>query len=451
MKPTNKKVVICGGVRTPIGHLGKSLAKFLPEELMEIALRALMQRTSLYPHAVDGVLVGWVGQGSHAPNIARVSALKAGMPEKVQAYTIQQNCISSLETVASAYRHIIMGDGDLYLAGGTESMSNFPYAIRGPRDHKKLRSLETVKAHWSELWNDPDIAITDTTEEGLTDPICKINMAATAEVCAQIYSITRESQDAYALKSYQKGLNAEKRGFYDTHVVPITKNGAPVLARDESPFLREGLVEKPKMMAKAPTIFDSPSYSFSDFYKENGAYILGKTYEEGKTKGTVSLFNACARSDGAAVVIVTSEERARDLDLEILAEVHSWGFWGSSPAYMGIAPVFATSLALDRAGLHFSDLGHIELHEAFAATCLSIFKVGKEKYRQNWEAANEQGIVNPNGGTLSLGHPLAATGVRLLLNLIFAMKEDPHSRFGLAAACASGGLGGAMILKRFGA
>lgn len=450
MKPTNKKVVICGGVRTPIGHLGKSLAGFLPEELMELAIRALLQRTSLYPHSVDGVLVGWVGQGSHAPNIARVSALKAGLPEKIQAYTIQQNCISSLETVASAYRHIIMGDGDLYLAGGTESMSNFPYAIRGPRSHKKLRSLETVKTHWSDLWNDPDISIKDTTEEGLTDPICKINMAATAEVCAQVYSIGRTTQDNYALNSYRKGLAAEKRGFYDTHVVPVSKNGLPVLERDEYPFLREGLVEKPHMMEKAPTIFDGPSYSLKDFYRENSAYIRGKTYEEGKTKGTVSLFNACGRSDGAAVVIVTSEERARDLDLEILAEIHSWGFWGTSPAYMGIAPVFATSLALDRAGARFSELDHIELHEAFAATCLSIFKVGKEKYRQNWDAANEQGIINPNGGTLALGHPLAATGARLLLNLIFAMQEDPHSRLGLAAACASGGLGGAMILKRYG-
>jgi len=450
MKPTNKKVVICGGVRTPIGHLGKSLAKMLPEDLMECAIRALMQRTSLYPHAVDGVLVGWVGQGSHAPNIARVSALKAGLPEKVQAYTIQQNCISSLETVASAYRHIIMGDGDLYLAGGTESMSNFPYAIRGPRDHKKLRSLETLKTNWADLWNDPEIAISDTTEEGLTDPICKINMAATAEVCAQIYSISREAQDAYALNSYQKGLAAEKRGFYKTHVTPAIKNDHVFLDQDEYPFLRESLVDKPKMIEKAPTIFDGSAYSIKDFYRDNRAYILGKTFVEGKTKGTVSLFNACARSDGAAVVIVTSEERARDLDLEILAEVHAWGFWGSSPAYMGIAPVFATSLALDRGGLHFSDLGHIELHEAFAATCLSIFKVGKEKYRQNWEAAYDQGIVNPNGGTLALGHPLAATGVRLLLNLIFSMQEDPHSRFGLAAACASGGLGGAMILKRFG-
>ena len=451
MKPIHKKIVICGGVRTPIGHLGKSLARFLPEELMEIVLRAALQRTSLYPHAVDGVLVGWVGQGSHAPNIARVSALKAGLPEKVQAYTIQTNCISSLETVASAYRHIVMGEGEVYLAGGTESMSTFPYVIRGSRENKALRSLETLKANWGALWDTPEVVINDTTEEGLTDPICKINMAATAEVCAQMYSISREAQDKYAHQSYARGLAAEKRGFYDSHVMPVMRDGEKVLDKDEYPYLRESLVEKPRMLEKAPTIFDGPSYSIKDFYRDNGKHILGKTHEEGKTKGTLSLFNACARSDGAAVVIVTTEERANDLGLEILAEIHSWGFWGTSPAYMGVAPVFATGVALERGGLPFHELDQIELHEAFAATCLSIFRVGKEKYRQNWDAAYEKGIINPNGGTLALGHPLAATGVRLLLNVIHAMKENSNARYGLATACASGGLGGAMILKRPGA
>jgi acetyl-CoA C-acetyltransferase len=451
MKATPKKVVICGGVRTPIGHLGKSLAGFLPEDLMEAAVRGVFQKTSLYPHAVDGVLVGWVGQGSHAPNIARVTALKAGLPVKAHAYTVQANCVSSLETVASAYRHIVMGEGDLYLAGGTESMSNFPYAIRGPRSHKKLRSLETVKAEWANLWGDAEIAIRDTTEEGLTDPIEKINMAATAEICAQMYSISRAAQDKYAFDSYRKGLAGEKTGFYATHVVPVERNGQIVLDKDEYPFLRESLVEKPKMLEKAPTIFDGPSYSIQDFYRDNGSYIQGKTYEEGRSEGTVTLFNACARSDGAAVVIVCSEERAKDLGLDILAEIYSWGFWGTNPAYMGISPVFATNIALERADLSFGELSHIELHEAFAATCLSIFRVGKEKFNQDWAAANESGALNPNGGTLALGHPLAATGVRLLLNLLYSMKSDPNARFGLSTACASGGLGGAMILKKYGA
>ncbi len=449
MKATPKKIVLCTGVRTPIGHLAKSLANLLPEDLMEAAIRGVLQKSSLYPHAVDGVLVGWVGQGSHAPNIARVSILKADLPEKAHAYTIQANCVSSLESVASAYRHIVMGEGELYLAGGTESMSTFPFAIRGPRSHKMLRSLETLKANWGDIPNAGDVFITDTTEEGLTDPVVKISMAATAEICAQMYSISREAQDKYAAESFRRCLAAEKAGFYDGHVVPIVKNGQTVLAKDEYVFLRESLVEKPQMFAKAPVLFDGASYGMKDFYRDFGKHILGKKYEEGKTQGTVTLFNACARSDGAAVVVVTSEERAKDLGLEILAEVKSWGFWGSNPAHMGISPVFATNVALERAGIKFSDLDHIELHEAFAATCLSIFKVGKEKYKQDWEGMWNQGRINPNGGTIPLGHPLAATGVRLLLNLIHAMKQDPKARLGLATACASGGLGGAMIVERY--
>jgi acetyl-CoA C-acetyltransferase len=450
MKATDKKIVICGGVRTPIGHLAKSLAGFLPEDLMELAIRGVLNKTSLYPHAVDGVLVGWVGQGSHAPNIARVSVLKAGLPEKAHAYTIQANCVSSLESVASAYRHIVMGEGDVYLAGGTESMSSFPYAIRGSRAHKFLRSMDAVKANWNELWSANDVFIMDTTEEGLTDPVEKINMAATAEICAQMYSISREEQDRYAAETFRRCLQAQKSGFYSSHVIPVANNGDTILEKDEYVFLREGLVEKPQMISKAPVIFDGPSYSIKDFYRDNGKYIFGKKYQEGKTKGTVTLFNACVRSDGAAVVIVTSEDHAKQLGLEILAEVKSWGFWGSSPAHMGISPVFATQVALERAGLKFSDLDCVELHEAFAATCLSIFKVGKEKYGHDWETLWRESRLNPHGGTIPLGHPLAATGVRLLLNLIYAMKENKDARLGLATACASGGLGGAMIVEKYG-
>ncbi len=449
MNGSSKKIVLCRGVRTPIGHLAKSLSELLPEDLMETVLRGVLQKSSLYPEAVDGVMVGWVGQGSHAPNIARVSSLKAGLPEKAHAMTTQANCVSSLETVASSARHIILGEGELYLAGGTESMSTFPYAIRGSRSHKMLRSLETVKANWDTLFSDQGICITDTTEEGLTDPVEKINMAATAEICAQMYSVSREAQDAYAAETFRRCLDAEKSSFYQSHVIPVVKDGKTILEKDEYVFLREGLVEKPQMFGKAPVIFDGPAYSIKDFYRDNGKHIQGKQYEEGKTKGTVTLFNACARSDGAAVIIVTSEEQAKELGLEILAEIKSWGFWGSNPAVMGISPVFATQVALDRAKIKFSDLDHVELHEAFAATCLSIFKVGREKYKQDWETLWNAKKLNPHGGTIPLGHPLAATGVRLLLNLVYAMKEDPNAKLGLVAACASGGLGGAMVVEKY--
>lgn len=449
MQIRERKIVLCTGSRTPIGHISRSLAKLPPEELLTIAIEGLLQKSSLYPHAVDGVICGWVGQGSSAPNIARIALLNAGLPEKAHALTIQANCVSGMEAVCSAARHILVGEGELYIAGGTESMSNFPYLIRGPRSQRELRSLESLKENWNQLPNNPEIEIADCIEEGLTDPVKEIGMGATAEVCAQMYSISREAQDQYAQESYRRALESEKKGFYDSHVVPIQKNGNLVLKQDEYPFLREGLAEKFQMLSKAPLMFESSSFSMKDFYAQYGSFIFGKKYVEGQTKGTLTLFNSCARSDGAATVIVTSEERAKDLNLEIIAVLKSWAFWGNNPAHMGIAPIFATDIALKRAGISFEQLDDIELHEAFAATCLSIFKVGKEKFGQNWQEKYEQKKVNPNGGTIALGHPLAATGTRVILNALYAMKQNPEIHFSLATACAAGGLGGAVVLEKY--
>ncbi len=443
-----RKIVLSSGVRTPIGHIARSLAECTPENLLKFTIEGLLQKTSLYPHAVDGVIVGWVGQGSSAPNIARIALLQAGLPEKAHAITIQANCVSGMESICSAARHILVGEGELYIAGGTESMSTFPYLIRGPRSKKEIRSLQSVKENWNTLWDHTDIEIADCIEEGLTDPVELIGMAGTAEVCAQMYSIPRESQDRYALESYKRCLESQKNGFYESHVIPFQKDKNILLKQDEYPFLREGLVEKPQMLSKAPLMFDSPSMSMRDFYKQYGKHILGKKYVEGSTQASVTLFNSCARSDGAAAIIVTTEERALDLKLEILAELSSWAFWGNNPAHMGVAPVFSTELALKRSGIKFDDLDNIELHEAFAATCLSIFKVGKEKFHHPWEEKFLEKKVNPNGGTIALGHPLAATGTRIILNALYEMKRNPKIQWSLATACAAGGLGGAVVLKR---
>ncbi|MBI3292574.1 MAG: thiolase family protein [Elusimicrobia bacterium] len=449
MQAHAKRIVLCAGVRTPFGHLAKSLADFSPEDLLSKTIRGLLSKTPLYPHAVDGVMIGWVGQGSHAPNIARVAVLNAGLPEKAHAVTVQANCVSGMEAICSAARHILLGEGALYLAGGTESMSTFPYAIRGSRRLKELRSLETVKANWNELLKNGNIILTDCIEEGLTDPVKRLSMAATAEVCAQMYSISREAQDDYAYASYGKALKAEESGFYDTHVVPLEQDGQVLLRRDEYPYLRENLAHKPALLAKAPLLFDTSEFRMKDFYEMFGEHILGKRFEEGRTQATVTLFNSCARSDGAAIVIVTSEQRAKDLKLEILAEIKSWAFWGINPAHMGVGPAFATALALERADLSFDQIEQIELHEAFAATCLAIFKVGREKYGHHWETKWKEGKINPSGGSIPLGHPLAATGTRVILNLLYSMKQNSHIRWGLATACAAGGLGGAMILERY--
>lgn len=440
---------MCSGIRTPIGHISRSLSRLAPEALLKLSIEGLLQKTALYPHAVDGVIAGWVGQGSSAPNIARIALLHSGLPEKAHAITVQANCVSGIESVCSAARHILVGEGELYIAGGTESMSTFPYIIRGPRSLKELRSMDSVKENWSSLWNNPDIEIADCIEEGLTDPVKYIGMAETAEVCAQMYSIGRDEQDQYAYESYRRTLDAEKNGFYDTHTVPIIENGSTLLKQDEYPFLREGLVAKPKMIAKAPLMFENSSQTIKKFYEKYGEFILGKKFAEGQTEATVTLFNSCARSDGAASVIVASEERAKDLRLDIIAELKSWAFWGNNPAHMGIAPIFSSDLALKRAKISYQQLDNIELHEAFAATCLSIFKVGKEKFGQNWRDKFEEKKVNPHGGTIALGHPLAATGTRVILNALYEMKENPKVQWSLATACAAGGLGGAVVLERY--
>ncbi len=445
----SKKIVLCTGTRTPIGHFSSALSSLKPEDLMKMAVEALLSRSKLPKEAVDGLIVGWVGQNFSAPNIARVTVLKTGLPEKAQAVTVQNNCVSSIEAVSSAARFILAGEGDLYIAGGTECMSRMPYTIDGARSAKSLRSINVVKEKWGELLQNSEVSVVDSIEAGLTDPVKHINMAGTAEVCAQMYGITREDQDAYAGESFRKAIEGWNKGFYQTHVATAGTNGSTLLDKDEYPFLREDLVTKPARFAKAPAAFDNSAYSIKDFYRDYGQFIEGKTYQE-SAKGTVTLFNSCGRSDGASAIIVATEAKAKELGLEVLAELQGRGYYGNNPAHMGISPALAAPVALKMAGIDFADLDHIELHEPFAATILSIFKIGKERFGHDWRAKNESGALNPHGGSIALGHPLGATGVRLMLNLLYAMKQDPKSRRGMIAACAGGGMGGAMVVERAG-
>lgn len=441
-----KKIVLCTGARTPIGHFSSALSSKKPEDLMAMAVEALIERSGLKKEAVDGLIVGWVGQSFSAPNIARVTALHCGLPEKSQAVTVQNNCVSSIEAISAAARFILAGEGELYIAGGTEVMSRMPYTIEGSRAAKPLRSISTVKEKWGELASSPDVAVVDSIEEGLTDPVKHINMAGTAEVLAQMYGISREDQDKYAGESFRKAIEGWNKGFYQTHVVTAGKNGSTLLDKDEYPFLREDLVTKPARFAKAPVAYDNASYPLKKFYEDFGSYIEGKTYQEGM-KGTVTLFNACGRSDGAAAIIVATEKKAKELGLEILAELKGWGFYGNNPAHMGVAPALAAPVALKHAGVNFDQLDQIELHEPFAATVLSIFKIGKERFQHDWKKKNDEGKLNPHGGSIALGHPLGATGTRLMLNLLYALKQN-KGKYGMIAACAGGGMGGAMVVER---
>jgi acetyl-CoA C-acetyltransferase len=449
MNAQNQTIVVAGGARTPIGHISRSLAGLKPEELLVDAVEATLSRAKLSKDAVDGLVAGWVGQSFSAPNIARVAALRAGLPEKSQAVTVQNNCVSSIESVSAACRFILAGEGELYIAGGVEVMSRMPYTIEGSRAAKPLRSMAVVKEKWGEMLAAPEVAVVDAMEQGLTDPVKNINMAGTAEVCAQIYGVTRDEQDAYARESFRRTLEGWKSGFYASHVVPVSRGGAAVLEKDEYPHLREDLVEKPQMFAKAPALFDNSAYSIKDFYRDYGVHMPGKAFEEGKSKGSVTLFNSCGRSDGAAALIVTTAAKAKALGLEALAEIKGRGFYGNNPAHMGVSPALAAPVALQKAGVSFDKLDAIELHEPFAATVLSIFKLGKEKFGHDWAAKYASGALNPHGGSIAVGHPLGATGARLMLNLVHSLRKN-KGRHGMLAACAGGGMGGALVVERAG-
>lgn len=442
------KVVLCSGVRTPVGHVSKSLAAFRAEDLLQIAVEELLARAKLPKEAVDGLMMGWAGMGFSAPNIARVTLIRCGLPRQAVGVSFQNNCISSIEAISAAARLILLGEGRLFIAGGTESMSQLPYVIDGSRSSKALRSLDTLKAKWGEIWSMPDVRVVDSVEQGLEDPVEHINMAGTAEVCAQMFGITRQEQDAHAVQSFQKTLAAWKRGFYNSHVAPVKKDGAVLLDHDEYAFLREDVAAKPQMFAKVPLIFGSSAYGIKEFYRDFGQFIDGGKYVEGVTQPTVTLYNSCPRSDGAAVLIVAEERRARELGLEILGELKGWGYYGNRPAHMDLSPALAAPVALKMAGLDFNAMDRIELHEPFAASALAVFRLGKQEFGHDWREKLESGALNPNGSSLSIGHPLGATGARVMLNLLYGMKEDPKARYGLMGACAEGGMGGAMVVEK---
>jgi len=449
METVKKRIVLANGLRTAIGHVNKSLADLRPDQMGTMVIKSILERAKLDPALIDGVLMGWVGQLTNAPNIARVCSLNAGIPHQALATTLHVNCVSGIESVASAARQIMVGEGELFIAGGTESMSAYPYAIRGARKYRGLKTLDDLKKNWNTLLDDPHIEIGDCMLEGLRDPVKGMIMAETAEVMAQIYDISREMQDTYAVESYRKAIEAIRSGILKNYVLPVVQNGNTLLEHDENPLTREGFVLDPEKAKKAPALFDTEEYPFKKFWEMFGHEIKGKTFAEGKSHGTVSAFNSCPRSDGAAAVIVTTDTRAKELNLDIIAELVGWSFAGVNPVFMAVGPAFASKKVLDLTKTSFDKLDVLELHEAFAAGCLSIFKVGKEKFGHDWEGKRASGLVNPHGGSLALGHPLAASGTRILLNLSYELRENKSAKIGLAAACAAGGISGAVVLSKY--
>ena len=392
-----KEVVIVEGVRTPIGRMGGALAPFRPEELAAMALKGLLDKTKIDPAIVDDILIGHACTNHAAVNIARWAALKAGFPVTVTAQTVERQCGSALQTLNTAAALIMAGFGDVYIAGGCESWSNAPYL------------MERQKVPFSLA---PNAFITR--QVGPT-PETDAPMGIVAEILAEEWQVSREEQDAFALRSQERAIRAIEAGYFKEEIVPVVlpqKKGEPVVFdRDEHP--RATTLEK---LAALKPVF--------------------------KKAGTVTAGNSSGMNDGGVAILVMSRERCDALGLKPLGRFVSSALAGVEPRYMGIGPAYATPKVLKNAGLTLEQMDVIECNEAFASQTLAVMKeLAKNGHRIDAEK------WNPNGGAIAFGHPNGMSGGRLVLAALRQLHRT-GGRYGLVTICIGGGQGIATILER---
>jgi acetyl-CoA C-acetyltransferase len=384
----DRPAYLCAPVRTPIGRFGGALLDKTAPELGAHAAQASLERAGLDPAEVDLTIMGCGRQAGVGPNIARQIGHRAGVPEAVPAYTINQACASSLVAILQAWQAIALGDADVVLAGGAESMSNTPYLLPRARWGYRLGHGELVDGMY---------------RDGFLCPLCGDLMGATAETLAERYGIPRAEQDAYAVESQRRYEAARQAGRWLDEVAPFPDG----LAADEHP--RAGTtIEK---LAKLPPVF-----------------------REG---GTVHAGNSSGITDGGAALIVASEEAVARLELQPFARCVDWANVGVDPAIMGIGPVPAVRTVLERQAIAIDAIDVVELNEAFAAQVLAVAR----------DLALDLETVNPNGGAIALGHPIGATGARIVVTLLHEMARR-GARLGIATLCVSGGLGTALLVER---
>lgn len=435
----NQKIALCNIRRTPFAQIGKALGEFPSHQLGKMVAEDILHRSGLKKDQIDGVIAG---EGfPQAPNPARVIANLLDFPVETPALTVANNCVSSLESVAEAARRIELGEGEVFLALGEESQTHIPFIIKNARNSKKAGTLEKLK---KALPDDlPEgVELRDSLDDGLGDGETSYGMHVTAEILAQNYGLSRELSDEFAYESYRRAFDATHAGKYRDHIMSFRDEDGKELMGDEAVLLRKGIVENPDRMKKATLLFENPQMKFQEFQEKYKSFIE-------KSHGpTVSIFNACPRSDGASGVIVTTVEKAKELGLKIEAVLTGFQMKGVHPNHMGLGQAVASLAVLEDTGLSMSDVDQVEIHEAFAATALSALEEIKNKTGYDWKAKFDEKKINENGGSIAIGHPFGATGIRLISNAAIDFRDHPETRRVLVTACAHGGVAGAMILER---
>lgn len=423
-----ERLVIVDGVRTPFCKAGTELSAMSADELGRIAVNALLSRTGLDPALVDEVIFGCVAQPADATNVARVIALRAGIPESVPALTVQRNCASGCEAITLAQEKLGAGRGSVFIVGGTESMSNIPLLFkqsaaekfgrlnRAKRFGQRLRSLSAFRPADFQ----PRVGLL----LGLTDPVCGLNMGETAELLAREFGLRRPEQDGFALKSHQRAVAARDK--LAEEICPAFQvSKAAAVTNDNGPRENQSL----DALAKLKPVFD-------------------------RRTGTVTAGNASQVTDGAVALLAMSERRAAELGFTPLGALAGYAYAGCDPARMGLGPVFAMARVEAQTGLSIEDADLIEINEAFAAQTLAVLKSAKSgeftrKFLGREHALGEipDEKLNVNGGGIALGHPVGATGARLVL----ASLKELHrrkARRALVTLCVGGGQGAALWLER---
>lgn len=394
MAVTRERVVIAAGVRTPIGRFGGGLKDVPARELAGRVIAEGIRRAGVAPEEVDEVVLGCVGQYGDDGYIARTAALTAGLPQSSTAYTVNRICGSGLQAVVTAAQAIRTGDARIAVAGGVETMSRFPYFTRAARWGVRL-------GHDTML---------DAITEALSDPFDRDHMGVTAERLAERHGITREAQDAFALESHRRAVHAWENGYFDGQVLAIEVGGKKptVVERDEGPRADTSM----ERLARLPAVFQKG--------------------------GTVTAGNASTINDGAAAVVLMSEEEAERRGVEPLGYLAASAVCGVDPRIMGIGPVPSSERVLQRAGWSWDDVDLIELNEAFAAQALAVMAHWPDEVAER---------VNVNGGAIAHGHPIGATGAILTVKLLYEMARRGVGR-GMVTLCIGGGQGISALFER---
>ncbi|HCW8282485.1 acetyl-CoA C-acetyltransferase [Staphylococcus aureus] len=390
------RVVLAAAYRTPIGVFGGAFKDVPAYDLGATLIEHIIKETGLNPSEIDEVIIGNVLQAGQGQNPARIAAMKGGLPETVPAFTVNKVCGSGLKSIQLAYQSIVTGENDIVLAGGMENMSQSPMLVNNSRFGFKMGHQSMV-----------DSMVYD----GLTDVFNQYHMGITAENLVEQYGISREEQDTFAVNSQQKAVRAQQNGEFDSEIVPVLipqRKGEPIVVTKDEGVRENVSVEK-----------------------------LSRLRPAFKKDGTVTAGNASGINDGAAMMLVMSEDKAKELNIEPLAVLDGFGSHGVDPSIMGIAPVGAVEKALKRSKKELSDIDVFELNEAFAAQSLAVdreLKLPPEK-------------VNVKGGAIALGHPIGASGARVLVTLLHQLNDEVET--GLTSLCIGGGQAIAAVVSKY--